>query len=214
MAKEAIILLKHYIDIFLASFSGPQKGHEALVLVGSVIMLIMGIVHLFRRKYRFTGIFMMLDALLYAFLFCLSLNIELDKTFMAIACIIALGANILNWLFGCGVSFKSLLKGVGCLILILVLGSSLLGVIAEIVQAFLPKDIPCVWQFWVLILLFVLELAAFIGAHILKSDPAGPSSSSHDDDPLKWITEDTQIVDTASMSSGANSSDGGSGDVW
>ncbi len=207
-------MLKHYMEVFLGIFSGSSQGSEGIILVGGAILLIIGIVNLFIRKFRVRGIFMIISALFYSVLFCLSLNLELDQSFMIAAAVVAVVLNILNWLFACGISFTQLLKGIGGLVIILAIGSGVLGFIGGVILEFLPKDIPCLWQFFLLIFLFVLDLAAFVGASIVKSDTGELEFTSDYDDTIRWATGNEQSVDTVSMWSDSDDSGSDSGDVY
>lgn len=197
--------MKELLDILIGIFPEPT-GLEVVILVASGILLLVGIVNLFMEGFRISGLFKIIDALFYAVLFLLSANTELSPSVFWTACGIAVVVNILNWMLGCGVSFVGLLKGVLCLILILVLCSGALGVVGGMMIEMLPKNMPCLWQFFLLVCLFALELSAFVYVHIVESDYSDSTSSS-DDDSLKWVTGDEQFVDTVSMWGGDSDSD-------
>lgn len=198
--------MKALLDILISIFPEPT-GLEFMILVAGGILLLVGIVNLFMEGFRISGLFKIIDALLYTAVFLLSANTELTTAVFGTICGIAVVINILNWLLGCGISFKSFLKGVFSFVIILAVSSGALGMVGGMLKEMLPKNMPCLWQFLLLTFLFALELAAFVGTHVMKADYSDDPSSRDDDDLVKWATGDEQSVDTVSMWDGDSSSD-------
>lgn len=198
-----------YLEVFRNAFSGNMTPISTVILGAGVILLIVGIVHLLIPGRRGEGIFLVLDALFFTPALFLSANMEMDISFYLILCGAALLLNILNWFLNCRVTFGQFMKGILVLVVILVMGSGALGFVGGFFIELLPKDLPSLAQFLVLIFFLVLEAAAYIGSWLMDPSFAHTSTnSSHYEDPVLWATGDEVGVDTVAMSADDSSDSG------
>ena len=205
-----------YCNALLEILFQPKDTMEIIILIAGGILLVLGFVNLFREKFLARGIFMIIDAVFYTAVCLLSANMILSVEFLLGVIVIGMLLNLLNWPIACGVSvWKYLLS-------LAVIGGTVGTVVVAIVfvplMKVLPQTLPSKDQFLGVLLLVGLELVAYVGASVNKSDKNGStsgSSGSSTDDPfdLRHYTDSGDSYSTIDMAL-LMDDDSDSGDIY